>query len=188
MIGDTGRLRISAGAVTCAMALEGCQSVPSPPPQFVELAAEAAQLALSTCREAGFATTVPVTDANGGSVAILSADGANPRKRQIAPTKTAMVRKYGVPSSHIATRVESDAGLAADIVGWKSELPGASRSRSSSMERRLRSFPSQVRLPAPRTNYAPNLLCGWFQRKSLPRPSKCDSWSASRPAMSKRRA
>ena len=115
MIGYTVRQQMSAGVATCAMALAGCQSVPPPPPPLAELATEAAQLALSTCLEAGFATTVLVTDANGRSVAMLSADGANPRTHQIAPTKIAIVRKYGVPSSQIATRVDSDATLAADI-------------------------------------------------------------------------
>lgn len=79
------------------------------------LALEATQLALSTCSRAGFATTVVVADLEGEPMAVLSANGANPRTHQIAPTKIAIARKYGVPSSAIAEKVKEDAALAAEI-------------------------------------------------------------------------
>lgn len=86
------------------------------PPLPLVLALEAAELAVSTCSQQGFATTVLVADLDGYPMAMLSANGANPRTHQIAPTKIAIVRKYGVPSSFIAAKVREDPALAAEIV------------------------------------------------------------------------
>jgi uncharacterized protein GlcG (DUF336 family) len=41
--------------------------------------------------------------------------GASARTVGIAPTKIAIVRKYGVPSSQIAARVQTDPALAAEV-------------------------------------------------------------------------
>lgn len=108
---------------------------PAPPPPrakgpALDLAVEAAQIAIKTCLANGYKTTVQVSDSEGIPVALLTADGAGARTQAIVASKTAIVIKYKVPSGVIAERMKTDAALAAEVKAdpkmpypWQGALP-----------------------------------------------------------------
>ena len=107
----------------------------SPPPRAkgpsLAAAVEAAQIAIRTCLANGYKTTALVADAEGIPVAMLSADGVNPRTQQIAAGKIATVIRYKVASGVIMDRVKTDAKLAEEVkadpkiagFAWRGALP-----------------------------------------------------------------
>jgi uncharacterized protein GlcG (DUF336 family) len=108
---------------------------PAPPPPrakgpALDLAVEAAQIAIKTCLANGYKTTALVTDSEGIPVAMLSADGVGARTQAIAASKAAIVIKYKVSSGTIAERMKTDAALAAEVKAdprmpypWQGALP-----------------------------------------------------------------
>jgi uncharacterized protein GlcG (DUF336 family) len=108
---------------------------PAPPPPrakgpALDLAVEAAQIAIKTCLGNGYKTTVLVADSEGIPVVLLSADGVGARTQAIVASKTAMVIKYKVSSGVIAERMKTDPALAAEVKAdpkmpypWQGALP-----------------------------------------------------------------
>lgn len=108
---------------------------PAPPPPRAKgpslaAAVEAAQIAIQTCLANGYKTTALVADAEGIPVAMLSADGVNPRTQQIVVSKVATVIRYKVASGVIAERIKTDTKLADEVkaenklgYGWRGALP-----------------------------------------------------------------
>jgi uncharacterized protein GlcG (DUF336 family) len=109
---------------------------PAPPPPrakgpALDLAVEAAQIAVATCLANGYKTTVLVSDSVGIPVALLSADGVNARTQDIAASKIATVIRYKVASGVIADRVAKEPALAEETkadpkikgFAWRGALP-----------------------------------------------------------------
>ena len=92
---------------------------PARPPRAkgpaLDLAIEAAQIAIRTCLANGYKTTALVTDSEGVPVAMLSADGAAAITQTIAPRKIATVIRYKVASGTIAERIKTDTALAQEV-------------------------------------------------------------------------
>jgi len=117
-----------------AMAVPAFAQPAAPPPRAkgppLDLAVEAAQIAIKTCLANGYKTTVQVSDSEGIPVALLSADGVGARTQAIVASKTAIVIKYKVSSGTIAERMKTDAALAAEVKAdpkmpypWQGALP-----------------------------------------------------------------
>jgi uncharacterized protein GlcG (DUF336 family) len=114
--------RPSVSRIATALLLTACVAAPAlaqqgpPPPRArgpaLELAVEAAQIAVRTCLANGYRTTALVTDSAGVPVAMLSADGAAAITQVIAPRKIATVMRYKVASGVVAERLKTDAALA----------------------------------------------------------------------------
>lgn len=102
-----------------SLATAAAAQPPAPQPRAkgpaLDLAVEAAQVAIRTCLANGYKTTVLVADSEGVPVAMLSADGAAAFTQIIAPRKIATVIRYKVASGTIAERLKTDAALAQEV-------------------------------------------------------------------------
>jgi uncharacterized protein GlcG (DUF336 family) len=101
---------------------------PPPPPArgpALDLALEAAQVALATCTANGYKTGVVVVDSAGILKVVLAADGASQRAVDSATGKTFTVITFKTPSSVIAKQVEADKELAARLAADPKQRPRA---------------------------------------------------------------
>lgn len=119
-----------AGAVALPAFAQPAPQPPRAKGPALDLAVEAAQIAIKTCLANGYKTTALVADSEGIPVAMLSADGVGARTQAIVASKTAMVIKYKVSSGTVAERMKTDAALAAEVKAdpkmpypWQGALP-----------------------------------------------------------------
>jgi len=116
-----------AGATSLANAQTAAASAPqtpAPPPARgvpVELALEAAKLALDTCKSQDQKVGVSVLDSSGEVRLVLAADGAPYRGVQNSALKAKAALAFDLPSGEVAERAKTDPALAARLAanpGW----------------------------------------------------------------------
>lgn len=93
---------------------------PSPPAPrakgpSLELAVEAAQIAVATCTANGYKTTILITDSAGVPVVLFSGNGVSERTQTIAASKIAAALRYNMSSGEVANKARTDAALAEEI-------------------------------------------------------------------------
>jgi uncharacterized protein GlcG (DUF336 family) len=77
----------------------------------LDAAIAAARAAVRACHAKGAAVSVLIADSKGGTVVLLSGDGAGVRSQLIAQTKVNIVVKYKEPSGDVAKKAETDSSL-----------------------------------------------------------------------------
>ena len=75
----------------------------------------ARQAAIAACLANGYKVTALIVDSGGGTVALLTGDGAGLRTQEIAGTKVAVVLKYKAASGVIVEKAKTDPALAAEL-------------------------------------------------------------------------
>lgn len=108
------------GFVTVALAETPPAPVVAPPAATVpaargpslELAIEAARVALEACTARGFTTGVSVVDSAGVLKALLAADGTSPRGVQSSTNKAVTALTFNDATSSLGERAKTDAALA----------------------------------------------------------------------------
>ena len=114
-------------AIACALAtsLAHAQGAPASAPQTpaappargipLELALEAAKLAVDTCKSQDQKVGVSVLDASGEVRLVLAADGAAYRGVQNSALKAKAALAFEIPSGQVAERAKTDAAIAARL-------------------------------------------------------------------------
>jgi uncharacterized protein GlcG (DUF336 family) len=106
-----------AGSSTATPA-SGAPRPPQAPPArgpALDLAIEAAQIAISTCATNGFKVAAVVQDSAGGIKALLIGDGAGSRLADIVPRKGNAVIAFKMSSGKVGDQAKTDTDLAAKI-------------------------------------------------------------------------
>jgi uncharacterized protein GlcG (DUF336 family) len=91
---------------------------PPPPPArgpSLQLAVEAANVAITTCRGIDQRVGVSVIDSSGAVKVLLTGDGASPRGAQNATLKALTALTFNVPSSQVAELAKKDPSVAAKL-------------------------------------------------------------------------
>jgi uncharacterized protein GlcG (DUF336 family) len=108
-----------APAFACAQApaASAPQAAPTPPARGVpvELALEAAKVALDTCKAQDQKVGVSVLDSSGEVRLVLAADGAANRGVQNSALKAKAALAFDIPSGQVAERAKTDAGVASRL-------------------------------------------------------------------------
>jgi uncharacterized protein GlcG (DUF336 family) len=105
----------------------GTPATPPPPARgpAIDLALEAAQVAIETCKANGFNVAVTVVDSAGVQKVLLAADGAHARGVQSSTNKAVTSLTFKTPTSQIAESIKTDQELAAKIAANPSFAPRA---------------------------------------------------------------
>ena len=101
---------------------------PPPPPArgpAVDLALEAARVAIETCKTKGFNVAVTIVDSAGVQKVLLAADGAHARGVQSSTNKAVTALTFKTPTSQIAESIKTDQALAAKIAANPNYAPRA---------------------------------------------------------------
>lgn len=101
---------------------------PPPPPArgpAADLALEAAQVAIDTCKAKGFPVAVTIVDSAGIQKVLLAADGAHARGVQSSTNKAVTALTFKAPTSRIAESIKTDQDLAAKIAANPNFAPRA---------------------------------------------------------------
>lgn len=101
---------------------------PPPPPArgpAVDLAVEAARVAIDTCKAKGFNVAVTVVDSAGVQKVLIAADGAHARGVQSSTNKAVTAVTFKAPTSRIAESIKTDQALAAKIAANPNFAPRA---------------------------------------------------------------
>lgn len=118
---------LAACALACTLALpfahaqaptaSAPQTPPPPPARGVplELALEAAKVALDTCKGIAQEVGVSVLDSSGEVRLVLAADGAPNRGVQNSALKAKAALAFEIPSGQVAERAKGDAAVAARL-------------------------------------------------------------------------
>ena len=118
---------LAACALACTLALpfaraqapaaSAAPTPPAPPARGVplELALEAARVALDTCQGIAQKVGVSVLDSAGEVRLVLAADGAPDRGVRNSALKAQAALAFGIPSGQVAERVKDDAAVAARL-------------------------------------------------------------------------
>jgi uncharacterized protein GlcG (DUF336 family) len=108
---------IAAEAPALPQAPAATRTPPPPPARgpALDVALEAAQIALATCTANGYKTGVVVVDSAGILKVVLAADGASQRAVDSATGKAFTVITYKSASSVVAKQAEADKDLAARL-------------------------------------------------------------------------
>lgn len=101
---------------------------PPPPPArgpAVDVALDAARVALETCKAKGFNVAVTIVDSAGVQKVLLAADGAHARGVQSSTNKAVTALTFKRPTSQIAETIKTDKELADKIAANPSFAPRA---------------------------------------------------------------
>jgi len=119
------RHALLAVACTLATTLAHAQSIPASAPQTppappargipLELALEAAKLAVDTCKSQDQKVGVSVLDSSGEVRLVLAADGAAYRGVQNSALKAKAALAFDIPSGEVADRAKTDAAIASRL-------------------------------------------------------------------------
>jgi uncharacterized protein GlcG (DUF336 family) len=94
----------------------GQQRVPAAKGPALELAIEAARIAIETCAaDGGQKIAVSVLDSAGVLKALLAADGTSPRGVNSSTTKAVTALKFKIPTSQLGEQAKTDKALADKI-------------------------------------------------------------------------
>ncbi|HEY5807164.1 MAG TPA: heme-binding protein [Povalibacter sp.] len=86
--------------------------VPAARGPSLDLAVEAARVALDACTAKGFNTGISVIDSAGVLKVLLAADGTSPRGVQSSTNKAVTALTFKAPTSELGERVKTDTALA----------------------------------------------------------------------------
>jgi uncharacterized protein GlcG (DUF336 family) len=107
----------------------GAPATPPPPPPArgpaIELALEAARVAIDTCKAKGFSVAVTVVDSAGVQKVVLAADGAHARGVQSSTNKAVTSLTFESPTSQIGESIKTDQELASKIAANPNFAPRA---------------------------------------------------------------
>lgn len=107
---------LAQSAAPAALPTASATPAPTPVPAArgpaLDLAVEAAQVALDTCRARDQKIAVSVIDAAGVLKVLLAADGASPRGVASSTNKAFTALNFKAPTSQLGERVKSDKELA----------------------------------------------------------------------------
>jgi uncharacterized protein GlcG (DUF336 family) len=122
----------AAGAVqaqtkSAANAVAVPNNLPPPPARgpAADLALEAAQVAIETCKAKGFNVAVTIVDSAGVQKVLLAADGVHARGVQSSTNKAVTALTFKASTSRIAESIKADQELAAQIAANPSFAPRA---------------------------------------------------------------
>jgi uncharacterized protein GlcG (DUF336 family) len=105
----------ASSLVMCAFAQTPNAPVPPARGPAIELALEAARVALDTCKAKGFNTGVSVVDSAGVLKVLLAADGTSPRGVQSGTNKAVTALTFKAATSQLAEQAKTDKDLADKI-------------------------------------------------------------------------
>ncbi|MEJ0034736.1 MAG: heme-binding protein [Gammaproteobacteria bacterium] len=97
---------------------EPAAAAPPPPPApgpSLELASQAAKVAIEACTAKGFAVGVTVVDSGGVPKVLLAQDGASTRGVQSSTNKAVTALNFKDATSHLGERVKTDTALAQSV-------------------------------------------------------------------------
>ena len=109
---------LAAGLADAQTAAASAPQTPPPPPARgvpIELALEAAKVALDTCRSQDQKVGVSVLDSSGEVRLVLAADGAAYRGVQNSALKARAALAFEIPSGQVAERAKTDTAIASRL-------------------------------------------------------------------------
>lgn len=109
---------LAASLANAQTAAASAPQTPPPPPARgvpIELALEAAKVALDTCKSQDQKVGVSVLDSSGEVRLVLAADGAAYRGVQNSALKARAALAFEIPSGQVAERAKSDAAIASRL-------------------------------------------------------------------------
>ena len=112
---------LAAGLANAQTAAASAPQTPPPPPPPpargvpIELALEAAKVALDTCRSQDQKVGVSVLDSSGEVRLVLAADGAAYRGVQNSALKARAALAFEIPSGQVAERAKTDTAIASRL-------------------------------------------------------------------------
>jgi len=106
----------------------GAPTQAPPPPArgpAVDVAIEAARVAIDTCKAKGFNVAVTIVDSAGVQKVLLAGDGAHARGVQSSTNKAVTALTFKLPTSQIAESIKTDQTLAAKVTANPNFAPRA---------------------------------------------------------------
>jgi uncharacterized protein GlcG (DUF336 family) len=106
---------LASMTVSAAMAAQAPAAPPRAQGPALAPAVQAAEAAVAACAANGYKVSALITDVEGGTVVLLSGDGAALRTQDIAKSKVAAALKYKMSSGEVAEKAKTDTKLDAEI-------------------------------------------------------------------------
>ena len=108
-------LAISAGAYAQTPPSAAAPPVPAARGPSLDLALQAARVALDTCTAKGFNVGVSVIDSGGALKVLLANDGTSPRGVQSSTNKANTALNFKAATSHLGEQLKTDKPLAEQV-------------------------------------------------------------------------